>query len=312
MTVPTFLVAGAARSGTTALIEGLRSHPRVFVTQPKEPHYFALHGEPACFTGPGDAATINRVAVTDRAGYLGLYPEGHDYLALGDGSVSTLHYAEHAAPEILRINPELRVVLLLRDPVDRAFSSYQYLRGRGFEPHEDFLTAVAEEPSRRQEGWHHLWHYTAMSRYADGLETLRGALGPDRVGVWFYDDFDRDPDAVFAAVLRFIGVPVEPGYTGAVTRVNVSGASRAAPIHRSIQWITRNEVLRRLVKRLTSYRFREFVRRSAVRPTAVPAAARRALDPLFADDLRRLARLVDGPTPAWLPTRSAADPSGPA
>ena len=48
---PTFLVVGAARSGTTGLVEGLRSHPRVFVTDPKEPHYFALHRLGAAFTG---------------------------------------------------------------------------------------------------------------------------------------------------------------------------------------------------------------------------------------------------------------------
>ena len=80
MTIPTFLVVGAARCGTTGLVEGLRSHPRVFVTDPKEPHYFALHrtrrrSSPA----PGDAHTINRVAVTDRDAYLALYPAEHDY-----------------------------------------------------------------------------------------------------------------------------------------------------------------------------------------------------------------------------------------
>ena len=65
-TVPTFLVIGAARSGTTGLVEGLRTHPQVFVTDPKEPHYFALHRIGARFTAPGDDHTINRVAVTDR------------------------------------------------------------------------------------------------------------------------------------------------------------------------------------------------------------------------------------------------------
>ena len=53
-TMPTFLVIGAARSGTTGLVEGLRTHPRVFVTDPKEPHYFALHRIGARFTAPGD------------------------------------------------------------------------------------------------------------------------------------------------------------------------------------------------------------------------------------------------------------------
>ena len=83
--VPNFLVIGAGRSGTTALVEGLRSHPKVFVTEPKEPHYFALHGRQPDFAGPGDAHTINRVAVTDRQAYLDLYPRQHGLVALATG-----------------------------------------------------------------------------------------------------------------------------------------------------------------------------------------------------------------------------------
>ncbi len=105
MTGPTFLVVGGARCGTSALSEGLRAHPRVFVTEPKEPHYFALHGREVDFSGPGDERTINQVAVTDRDAYLRLYPREHDFLALGDGSVSTLYYHQHAIAEIAAVNP---------------------------------------------------------------------------------------------------------------------------------------------------------------------------------------------------------------
>ena len=75
-TVPTFLVVGAARSGTTGLVEGLRTNSQVFVTDPKEPHYFALHGAPVDFQGPGDARDDQPGggAPTSDA-YLALYPQ---------------------------------------------------------------------------------------------------------------------------------------------------------------------------------------------------------------------------------------------
>lgn len=303
MTKPTFLVAGAARCGTTALVEGLRNHPQVFVTMPKEPHYFALHGQAVDFRGPGDDATINRVAVTDHDTYLRLYPAAHDYVALGDGSVSTLYYAKDAVPEILRVNPDMRLAVMLRDPVDRAFSSFQYLRARGFEPHEDFMAALDDEPDRIRDNWHHLWHYTAMSRYADGLETLRGGLGADRVRVWFYDDLARDADRTISSVLRFLEVPEHPAESAGISRVNVSGTPRLAPLTRVIQWATTIEPLRKLVKRTTSFGLREFVRRQSLRPTTIPAAARTRLEPLFADDLRRVADILGVPeadAPPWL------------
>lgn len=300
---PTFLVVGAARSGTTGLVEGLRSHPRVFVTEPKEPHYFALHKQGAKFTGPGDAHTINRVAVTDRADYLALYPVEHDYLALGDASVSTMYYAEDAIPEILAMNPDMRLVVLLREPVARAWSSHQYMWARGFETEPDFLAAVALEEERKAAGWHHIWHYTSQSRYADQVAALLDAFPREQVGIFFHDDLESDYGGTLGRVLAFLGVPAHAGVGENVPRVNISGQPRFAAAHKVLGWAVGKERLRTFVKDHTSYRFRERIRRTLLRQDVLPVAARDQLEPLFADDLVRL-RAMLGPDgqqwPDWL------------
>jgi len=299
-TVPTFLVVGAGRSGTTGLVEGLRTHPRVFVTQPKEPHYFALHGQTAAFRGPGDAATINRLAVTDRDDYLDLFPQQHDYLALGDGSVSTLYYADRAVDEMRSVNPDMQAVVILRDPVERAYSSYLYMRARGFEPEENPLDAFADEPRRRAENWHHLWHYESMSRYAGNLATLQQALGRDRVGVWFHDHLTDDYAGTVSSVLRFLGLPPDPAEGAGVPRVNVSGTPRLAIVQRAIVAATRNDVIRRTVKGATSFRLRERIRRSSLRPSSVPPEVQRHFAGCFDDDLAALAPLLGATRPPWV------------
>lgn len=302
---PTFLVAGAARSGTTGLVEGLRSHPQVFVTDPKEPHYFALHRLGADFRGPGDADTINRVSVTDRQAYLKLYPTGaHDYRALGDGSVSTLYYHQESLPEVVAMNPSMQLVLMLRDPVERAYSSHQYMRARGFEPVEDFLAAVEQESARVHEHWHHIWHYTGMSRYADSLAAVLRAVPAEQVGVWFYEDLDRDYESTVTSVLRFLDVPEVVGEGVGIPRVNISGKPRYARVQNALWWATRHDVLRRTVKRTTTYQFRERIRRRTLRRDGVSDQARAALSPLFTDDVTRVRsllgdRLGDHP-PTWL------------
>jgi hypothetical protein len=304
MSVPTFLVAGAGRSGTTGLVEGLRTHPQVFVTHPKEPHYFALHDTAAAFTAPGDEATINRVAVTERGAYLALFDAAGEATARGDGSVSTLYYFERSLPEIRVVNPDMRIAIILREPVDRAFSSYQYMRARGFEPEQRFADAVAAEDDRRLAGWHHLWHYTAMSKYADAVTAFVDQLGPEQVGVWFYDELQADYEGTVAQVLRFIGAPPVEGEATGVPRVNISGTPRSALAHRAIWAATRNELVRSTVKRATSYRMREFVRRRALRPDAVAEADRAQLAPVFDEDLTRLSKVLtsryDRELPAWL------------
>lgn len=299
---PTFLILGAARSGTTALVEGLGTHPHVFVTTPKEPHYFALHARGAAFTGPGDASTINRVAVTDKDAYFSLYPTPPNrYLARGDASVSSLYYYEDAIPEIQRLAPRAQLVVLLREPTERAFSAFGYMASRGFETHGRFFDAVADEDRRVADGWHHLWHYTRMSQYAPALNAFQEAFGRDHVGVWFYDDLESDYQRTVSEILRFIGTQPADGEGVGVQRVNASGEHRSKVLKAGIHAVTRNELARRAVKGLTSYRAREAVRRRLLRRREMDPAVYRELAPRFAADLVALRGLVPADrAPSWL------------
>ena len=301
-TVPSFVVAGAGRAGTTGLVEGLRAHPGAFVTTPKEPHYFAMHGTRPDFRGPGDHDSINLMAVTHERDYLDLFHDHSDHAARGEGSVSTLYYHERALPELLRINPEMRVVVLLREPVARAYSSFQYLSGQGREPEEDFLVALAAEPRRRRDNWHHLWHYSQMSLYADAVAGFQSQLRPGHLGVWFHDDLETDFAGTLAEVVRFLGLPLVQGLGEDAARVNISGRARHQHVQHGLWWASRQPAVRRSARMLTSWRFREAVRSRLITRQDVPARITDALAPVFEDDLARL-RDVLGPSvklPTWL------------
>ncbi len=297
-TTPNFVVAGAARSGTTALTEALRSHPDVFVTTPKEPHYLALAGRNLDFAGPGDEVMVNREAITSTDVYLDLYPQVHQYLALGEGSVSTLYYYDRSIPRLLSMSPDVRVVLLLRDPVARAHSSFQFLRAQGYEPLDDFLAAVEDEPRRVREDWHHLWHYVRMSYYADSVEFVTKALGRDQVGIWFYDELVSDPAGTLDEVLRFLGTDPAKLPPGALWETNVSGTPKSRHLQSLYWWARRQELLRRTV-RLAPFKLRQRLRNANLQPTPLPPEARRELGELFADDLSRLPEIIGRPLPHW-------------
>jgi hypothetical protein len=293
---PTFVIAGAARAGTTALSEALRAHPDVWLTQPKEPHYLALAGTSPAFTGPGDAETINRAAVTDATAYRELFSGGESFAARGDASVSTLYYASTAGPRLKELNPEARVVLVLRDPVDRAFSSHQYLRNRGFEPEPDFLTSVAEEPRRIEQGWHHLWHYTAMSRYADDVERLREVMGAENVGIWWYDDVVTPDSGTIEEIQGFIGLEPVVG-PQALTRVNASGQERSAAAAGMMHAASRSRLLRSTVKAVVPFSIRERIRGLNLSRSETPRSVRSALLPVLEPDLARLERVIGREVP---------------
>lgn len=307
MPVPTFLVGGAARAGTTALIEGLRLHPDVFVTAPKEPHYLAYHGRTLDFTGPGDEEWVNRTAITDRSRYLALFDGAGSRSARGDGSVTTLYCAETAVPEILKLNPEMRVVLLLREPVDRAFSSFTYLRLRGMEPESDFRSALADEARRKRAGWHHLWHYSSMSHYSQDLGVLLDGLGSNRVRVWFYDDLQSDYGRVLAEVVEFLCLPPFASGPPELPRVNASGTARVELAQRAIRWATKHQVVRAGIKNLVSFEHRERIRSSVLKRSELPLEVTTEVAEVFRDDLAALPGLLPGPLPTWL---SPADSPG--
>jgi len=299
-TGPSFLVVGAARAGSTAVTEALRAHPDAFVTSPKEPHYFAFAGQAPGFTGPGDDETINVMAVTELENYLSLFPADRRAAVAGEGSVSTLYYHEVSVARVKAMNPDMRIVVVLREPVARAFSAFQYLTVRGYETESDFLVAVADEQRRRGAGWHHLWHYTSMSRYAQAVahfvEEFDGA-----VGVWFHDDLEREPQRILAEIQEFVGLDPSRAMQEQPQRVNASGRPRQPVVQKAMAWAGSRPHLRQGVKAVVPFSLRERIRSANLQPTAASAEAVRALAPTFANDLTALEEVLGRPLPeGWV------------
>jgi Sulfotransferase family len=303
---PNFFVLGAARSGTTALAEMLRQHPDAFVTRPKEPHFLAFANRAVAFTGPGDDVTINRVAVTDIEAYRALYDGAAGKAARGDASVSSLYYADDAVATLTQHFPDARLVVILRDPVARAFSAYSYLRVRGYEPCEAFADALALEEERRKRGWHHLYHYAGMGRYARQLRVFTDAFPGDRIKVLFYEAMEADPAGTARDLFAFLGI--NPTAEVSHERVNVSGSPRSPFAQRAIQWGARRQVLKSALKKVAPFGVRERIRRANLTQSAAPPSEAALLRDRFALDNDALRGLLEqhfpalaASAPTWIP-----------
>lgn len=310
-TSPNFFIIGAARSGTTALAEILRHHPDAFVTNPKEPSFLAFSGEKVAFTGPGDDVSINRVAVTDRDKYLSLYDSAGGKVCRGDASVSTLYYADRSVPTLQRYFSEAKLVVILRDPAVHAFSAYSYQRARGLEPFDDFRRALDSEAERIRRGWHHIWHYVGMGRYAAQLAPFLETFGADRVQILFYEELDRDPAGVGGSLFRFLGL--DPAVAVDLEPVNVSGQPRSRLLQGAIRWAGRRGWLRSTTKAVMPFQLRERVRRANLRPSRMPVDAFEELQHILADEADELRALLSrycpeslSSAPSWLAALDSA------
>jgi hypothetical protein len=310
-TSPNFFIIGAARSGTTALAEILRHHPDAFVTQPKEPSFLAFAGQQVAFTGPGDDISINRVAITDRDQYLSLYQSAGTKACRGDASVSTLYYSDHSVAALQQYFSEAKLVVILRDPAARAFSAYSYQRARGLEPCDDFREALDREADRIRCGWHHIWHYMGMGRYAEQLSPFLETFGASRVKILFYEELNRDPDGVGRALFEFLGL--DPTAAVDLEPVNVSGEPRSRLLQGAIRWAGRRHWLRSTTKAIMPFQFRERVRRANLRPSGVPVDVREGLEQVLAHESDELRTLLSrhcpellSSAPPWLAASGSA------
>jgi len=294
---PTFLVIGAARSGSTYLTRALSDHPQVSICEPKEPHFLAFAPDAPSFTGPGDAETINRLSITDETSWRNLFPAEPGVTQYGDGSVTSLYYHETAIENIRRHCPEVRMIVILRDPVERAFSAFQYWTSRGFET-ETFSRALDLEAERIESRYQHIWHYTEMGRYADQLRAFIEAFGADRLLILCYEDFMADKAAGLQRCCDFLGLDKFPEMDLEL-EVNAGGIPRNRPLTFALRVLRRLPPLSWAVRTLVPWRLRERLRSTTLTHAEISPAERSRLEEVFAPERTALVDLLGDSAPRW-------------
>ncbi len=205
MILPNFMILGAAKAGTTALYHYLKQHPEIGMSRIKETNYLALKDHPLDFQGPGDCDYIKRFTITTEAGYHDQFSDCGGKRAIGEASPLYL-YDPRVATEIKRLVPNAKLIIILRNPVDRAYSAFLHLVRDHRETTRDFLTALQLEPTRIADRWEHIWHYVGMGRYAEQLTGYLQTFDREQIRIYLYSDFQREPANILADVYRFLDV----------------------------------------------------------------------------------------------------------
>ncbi|HCI81284.1 MAG TPA: sulfotransferase, partial [Ktedonobacter sp.] len=127
---PNFFIIGAARSGTSSLDRYLSQHPEIYITPKKETHFFAHDLIPSNFTGPGDER-LNNSLIRDEKQYAQLFADTTKKV-VGESSAFYLCFPE-VAERIAQAVPDAKIIVILREPVDRTYSAHTFLSRDGRE-----------------------------------------------------------------------------------------------------------------------------------------------------------------------------------
>ncbi|MGK5172203.1 sulfotransferase [Geodermatophilus sp. CPCC 205761] len=217
---PQFVIAGAPKAGTTALHAALATHPGLYLSPVKEPKYYLTDGRPPPRSGqrgPGDAHSAQEW-IWRREEYLALFDAAPEDAVRGESTPFYL-YDRAAQARLAADVPDVKVVVVVRDPVDRAWSNWVHLRADGLEPEADFRTAVRLEERRIAEGWAPFWHYRGLGRYGEQLRDLYKSVPRENVCLLRYRQVVDTPREALDRVSTFLGV--EPGVAHVVPPENV-------------------------------------------------------------------------------------------
>ena len=235
---PQFVIAGAPKAGTTALHAALTTHPGLYLSPVKEPKHYLTDGRPPPRSqqrGPGDAHSA-REWVWRRQDYLALFAAAPEDAVRGEST--PFHLYDRAAQARLAADvPDVKVVAVVRDPVDRAWSNWVHLRADGLEPEAEFLAAVRREEWRVVDGWAPFWHYRGLGRYGEQLRDLYRHVPREQVLLLRYRQVVDSPRETLDRVSAFLGVA--PGVAHAVPPENVKPYVADGPRYRALSRLVR-------------------------------------------------------------------------
>ena len=313
--LPNFFIVGAPKAGTTSLYHYLDQHPAIYMSPIKEPYYFSAELKPENFVperrpvlearakalreylnGPMAEKFPGGGPVSDRDDYLQLFSKVHMESAIGEASPWYL-WSSTAADRIASEVPDAKIIAILRDPAERAFSEYRQMLAssmRSVSFSEVLDAGFADRGGQIGDTWPFLqfgFYFEQLTRY---LRYFRR----ENIHVAFYEDFRRDPQQFLKGIYKFLRV--DCGFCADLSERHMQAHIPRSPrVNRELQRLG----IWKAGTKLASPGLRAGLRRVVYRPDQklrMASAERARLVAFYRDDIEQLARLLDRDLSSWM------------
>lgn len=296
--LPNFLVIGAPRAGTTTLYRLLQGHPDIYMSPNKEPFFFALEGVKEPFRGPGELQGVRTIDDYER-----LFDDAGEARAIGEASTLYLH-SKKAPINIARHVPDMKLIALLRNPVERAYSNYLEHRWEGREPLPTFKSALEHETERSLAGWSPFWQYRSMGLYGEQLERYLRIFRADQLRIFLFDEFIQDQNTVLEAIARFLEVDAFPDTRP--LHANPAGIPRSLALQKAVRRQGRvKDIIKAVLPQRMRARIRGAIEEANLARPDMPAVVREGLAEFYRSDIERLEGILGRDLSRWLQSSDA-------
>ena len=292
--LPNFLIIGASKCGTTALYYYLKQHPEISFSDLKEPKYFSSVNESFPHNGIGDRS-VDRYAIKSLTEYKALFADIENK-RVGEASPDTLYFFDKTASHIKETLGDVPIVIMLRNPVKRAFSAFMYLK-RDSREKLNFRDGLLAENKRLKDNWDFIWGYKKCGLYYNQVKSFTDNFS--NVKVVLQEDLKNDTSATLEDIYSFLEVD-EKFKTDVSIKHNESGMPNNIF---SNFLLSRNNifstVIRELMKRFIPRDLLEKVASKSLERMSILEKDEIALKPYFFNDICKLENLINKDLSSW-------------
>lgn len=308
--LPNFFVVGAARSGTTSLYNYLKQHPDIYLSPIKEPNYFARNIDTSKFKGSFKKngnfnykkylkgkmnKIIHQAWVQDFKDYVKLFKNVKNEKVIGEFSVIYL-FSKVAAKEIYKFNPNSKIIMLLRNPIERAFSHYKMdvnakvTNKSIFKLKEDYNFKDAKYGTRSL--------CLEFSSYYEQVKRYLDIFPKKNVKILFFEDLKKNPKKVVKEVCKFLGV-----YKNfkADTSKKHNPTTAFSPKFKLLSWISSKLNLIEIYNKIPNSKIKNFINKIYYNENEplkrLKDSDKRLLKNLYKENLKRLSKIIDNELP---------------
>lgn len=302
MTLPNFIIIGAAKSGTTALYHYLEQHPQIYMSPKKETNFFALEAEKLDSHEPSTPQVEKKHKPIDNiTAYCELFKGVSDEMAVGEASPWYLYHPR--VPErIQHYLPDVRLIAILRNPAERAYSHFLNSVRDGAEPLTDFAQALQEEEVRVRNNLDPLrWHYQQMGFYYVQLKRYFETFDRRQIQIYLYDDLKANPAGLVQDIFQFLAV--DDAFVPDTSLVfNASGIPKNQALH---AFLKKRNPIKSILKPFLPKELRQQVtynlrNQNLEKPTPLPSEMRQRLIEVYREDILKLQDLIQRDLSKWL------------
>jgi hypothetical protein len=301
MTFPNLYIVGAPKAGTTSLYHYLDQHPDIAIPN-KEPRFFIRKSIENVSEADPIKPYLIRSSILNEKEYVGLYADKTEKI-ICDASTQYLYHHQEVIPQIQQLNtPPPKILILLRNPIERAFSNYSH----NYSTFEElnFEQAIENENNRISQGFNSFWHYKGLSTYAESVQSYKTAF--DQVKVVLFEDFIKDIDQTLIEIFDFLEVDNTFKVSHFMVNTKSTGAPKSKRLNAFLQRSTRLSGLKTFLHRVIGEQrtklFRELVMRRNLSKTKISLddTLKSKLESYFVEDISALKKILPEQNIAWL------------